>query len=85
MKVQYDGLSDLMILAAADFKKAGVKEGKTEFPRGVAVEVSDAAAEALLSDEGIFADFSFSEADEDEEEEPNPPAPKKKTRSTRKS
>lgn len=67
-KVIYNGTSDVQIFDKADFAKGGVDDqGKVTFRKGEEVEVSDAAAEALLSKEGLFGDYGF-EAPKEEDE-----------------
>ena len=58
-KVTFQGPEDVRELAAADLKKAGVEGfSKTEFRKGVEVEVDDAVASALLADSGLFGKFA---------------------------
>lgn len=65
-KVTFNGASDVRVLAAADLAKAGV-EGftKTEFTRGVATEVPDEVAKAILDNSALFGLFSAEEAGPD--------------------
>lgn len=59
-KVVYTGTADFQEFSAADFQKADIEDQKkVVFAKGEAVEVSDAAAEALTSNEGIFGGHSF--------------------------
>lgn len=70
MKVKYTGKSDFQEFSAADFKKAEVDDqNKVSFPKGEAVEVSDAAGEALTSKEGIFGQHSFEQVEDEASDE----------------
>lgn len=68
MKVKYTGTSDFQEFSKADFEKAGVEDqGKVRFAKDEPKDISESAAEALLSKDGVFGDYSFEEADEDDE------------------
>ena len=68
MQVKYTGKSDFQEFSAADFKKAEVDDqNKVSFPKGEAVEVSDAAGEALISKEGVFGQHSFEQVEDEAE------------------
>lgn len=69
-KVKYTGPSDVRELNAADLKKVGVDDfKKTQFPRGEAVEVSDAAAKHLLEHDLFGGEFAEAK-DEDQASAP---------------
>ena len=80
MIIKYTGTSDFQEFGKADFDKAGVEGGKKlRFARNEPVEVDDTLAEALISKEGLFGDFSFEQADEeDDDTEPKSAAAKAK-------
>lgn len=68
MKVQYTGNADFQEFSAADFKKAEVDDQhKVRFAKGEPTEVSDAAGEALISEEGIFGQHSFEKVEDEGE------------------
>lgn len=57
-KVIYTGTSDAHILGADDLDKAGVEGFKsTTFAKGIAVEVSDEAADAIINDPIFGGEF----------------------------
>jgi uncharacterized membrane protein YgcG len=62
-QVVYVGTSDFRELGAADFEKLGVDHDDMVFPRGQAVEVSNALAEKLM--ESPLVRRQFVEYDED--------------------
>lgn len=65
--VTYTGESDFQVFSSADFKKAKVEDqNKVTFAKGVPQEVSEAAAKALTSEDGVFGRHSFELSDEDE-------------------
>lgn len=59
-KVIYTGTSDFQTFDANDFKKANVEDQeKVTFAKDEPTEVSDSAAKALTSEEGIFGLHQF--------------------------
>lgn len=70
MRIEYTGTSDFQEFSKADFAQAGVEQGKLSFPKNKPVEVPDEVAQALLSKEGVFGSFSFSEAKDEPEAQP---------------
>lgn len=74
--IVYTGSADYQSYGPGDLAKAGVEEfEETSFPQGVAVEVPDEAAKAIVDNEtGIFAQFEYLDVEEEEDEslEPEP-------------
>lgn len=69
-KVIYRGLADVRILDAKDMKSQGLEGfSKTEFKRFEPTEVSDEAAELILSKPRIFGKFERVTEDEAEQME----------------